>query len=110
MVERDLAKVEVAGSKPVSRSTLQPSFGYLGLGTEAIPIQVFVAFPVHSDVPNVGRGTEMSDNYKVYAQKMSARRAFRDRGRLRDQLVELLRVVERCEAMWALEDRIERSR
>jgi len=52
----------------------------------------------------------MSDNYKVYTQKMSEWRAARDGGPLRGQLVELLRVVQRCEAMWALEDRIERSR
>jgi len=52
----------------------------------------------------------MSDNNKVYKQKMSERRTVRDRGALPGQLVELLRVVQRCEAMWALEDRIERSR
>ena len=52
----------------------------------------------------------MSDNYKFYAQKMADRRESRDRGPLRSQLVELMRVVERCEAMWALEERIERSR
>jgi len=53
----------------------------------------------------------MSDNYKVYAQKMTERRAAaRDRSPLRAHLVDLLRVVERCESMWALEDRIERSR
>ena len=52
----------------------------------------------------------MSDNYKVYAQKTAARRAARDSGPLRAHLTELLRVVQRCESMWALEDRIERSR
>ena len=52
----------------------------------------------------------MSDNYKVYAEKMDARRAAQDRGRLHGQLVELMQVVQRCESMWALEDRIERSR
>jgi hypothetical protein len=52
----------------------------------------------------------MSDNYRLYAQKMTERRTARDRGPLRGQLDELMRVVRRCEAMWALEDRIERSR
>lgn len=51
----------------------------------------------------------MSDNYRCYAQKMADRRDARDRGPLRAQLDELLRVVKRCEAMWALEDRVERS-
>ncbi len=52
----------------------------------------------------------MSDNYKFYAQKMAERRAAREDRPLRGQLVELMRVVQRCEARWALEDRIERSR
>ena len=52
----------------------------------------------------------MSENYTVYAQKTAARHAARDRGPLRAQLTELLWVVQRCESMWALEDRIERSR
>ena len=52
----------------------------------------------------------MSDNYKFYAQKMADRQEARNRGPLRWQLVELMRVVQRCEAMWSLEDRIERSR
>jgi hypothetical protein len=51
----------------------------------------------------------MSDNYKFYAQKMADRRESRDRGPLRAQLEELLRAVKRCEAMWALEERVERS-
>ena len=48
----------------------------------------------------------MSDNYKFYTQKIADRREARNRGPLRWQLVELMRVVQRCEAMWALEDRI----
>lgn len=52
----------------------------------------------------------MSDNYRFYAQKITERRVARDRSPLRRQLEELMRVVQRCEAMWALEDRIERSR
>ena len=71
---------------------------------------MFVAFLNSSAEPNVSGGTEMSDNYKFYAQKMADRRESRDRGPLRWQLVELMRVVQRCEAMWALEDRIEKSR
>ena len=71
---------------------------------------MFVAFLVLSAKPNVRGGTEMSDNYKLYAQKMADSRESRNRGPLRWQLVELMRVVRRCEAMWALEDRIERSR
>ena len=55
-------------------------------------------------------GTEMSDNYKFYTQKMADRREARNRGPLRWQLEELRQVVQRCEAMWALEERIERSR
>src|SRR5207248_958932 len=89
---------------------LQPHRRYLNSGTEAIQVQVFVAFLNSSAEPNVSGGTEMSDNYKFYAQKMAARREDRSRGPLRWQLVELMRVVERCEAMWALEERIERSR
>ena len=41
---------------------------------------------------------------------MADRRETRNQGSLRGQVVELMRVVQRCEAMWALEERIERSR
>lgn len=51
----------------------------------------------------------MSENYKYYAQKLAEREATRNQGPLRRQLEDLLRVVKRCEAMWALEDRIERA-
>lgn len=71
---------------------------------------MFFAFLIKTGVANVGGGTDMSENYRSYAQKMTERRAARDRGPLRGQLDELMRVVRRCEAMWALEDRIERSR
>ena len=71
---------------------------------------MFVAFLIMSAEPNVSGGTEMSDNYKLYAQKMADSREDRNRSPLRWQLVELMRVVQRCEAMWALEDSIERSR
>ncbi len=108
-----MKSIWVIGSRrfaPVSRHTLPPSIGYQDLGTETTQVQVVLAFLLRSRVPNVSGGVEMSDNYKVYAQKMSEWRAARDGGPLRGQLVELLRVVQRCEAMWALEDRIERSR
>jgi hypothetical protein len=52
----------------------------------------------------------MSNNYRFYAQKMAERLATPTRGPLRGQLEELLQVVRRCEAMWALEDRVERAR
>jgi hypothetical protein len=52
----------------------------------------------------------MSENYRYYAQKLVERRATQSTGSLRGQLYDLLRVVKRCEAMWALEDRIERAR
>jgi hypothetical protein len=51
----------------------------------------------------------MSGGYKFYAQKMADRRDARERSPLRRQLVDLMRVVVRGEAMWALEDRAERS-
>ena len=71
---------------------------------------MFVAFLNSSAEPNVSGGTEMSDNYKFYAQRIADRREARNRGPLRWQLMELMQVVRRCEAMWALEDRIERAR
>ena len=89
---------------------LEPNDRYLNSGTDAIPVQVFVAFLNSSAEPNVSGGTEMSDNYKLYAQKMADRQEARNRGPLRWQRVELMRVVQRCETMWALEDRIERAR
>jgi len=73
-------------------------------------IQVFLTFLLRARVPNVDGGAEMSENYKYYAQKLAEREATRNQGPLRRQLEDLLRAVQRCEAMWALEDRIERSR
>ena len=58
----------------------------------------------------------MSDNYRLYPQKMSEQKAARDatsqplRDQLRDQLEELYEVVSWCERIWKIEDRIERSR
>lgn len=52
----------------------------------------------------------MSENYRYYRDKMAARRAGGvDSERLREQLWDLMSVVRRCEHLWALEDRIERS-
>jgi hypothetical protein len=51
----------------------------------------------------------MSENCRYYRDKMEARRVARSTGPLSDQLVELMAVVRRCEHLWALEDRIERS-
>ncbi len=50
----------------------------------------------------------MSENYRFYAARMAARRRGGE-GRLHAQLRELLEVVRWCEAVWALEVRIERS-
>ncbi len=52
----------------------------------------------------------MSENYKHYIQKLAEHRETKNRSPLQAQLEELLRVVKRCEATWALEDRIERAR
>lgn len=53
----------------------------------------------------------MSENYRYYAMKMAERRIkLADSGAHRAQLIELLETVARCEAMWALEIRIENRR
>lgn len=52
----------------------------------------------------------MSDNYRFYATKMSERRTRFTPPALKRDLEELFNVVRRCEAMWNLEDRIEKSR
>jgi hypothetical protein len=53
----------------------------------------------------------MSDNYRFYAAQVlkhrMAERALTPE--LHDDLKQLLFVVSQCEAMWALEDRIERG-
>ena len=51
----------------------------------------------------------MSENYRFYTEKTEARRRARGAGALRAQLGELMAVVARCERIWAIEDRIERS-
>ena len=52
----------------------------------------------------------MSENCRYYWEKTEAKRRARGAGPLGDQLAELLAVVAWCERVWALEDRIERSR
>lgn len=53
----------------------------------------------------------MSENYRFYVSKMNERRAWlRSTAPLRQQLAELFGTVARCEAMWTLEDRIEKQR
>jgi len=53
----------------------------------------------------------MSENCRFYPAKMAEQRArLRSSRELWRQLDELLKVVEQCEAMWALEDRIGRQR
>jgi hypothetical protein len=50
----------------------------------------------------------MSENSRFYVAKMAERRArLRISRSLLDQLDDLFGVVLRCEAIWALEDRIE---
>lgn len=52
----------------------------------------------------------MSENYRYYRHKMAARRGGGGASeRLREQLWDLMAVVRRCEHLWALEERIERS-
>lgn len=52
----------------------------------------------------------MSANYRYYAEKVAeARRARSDHHSLQSEIEELFRVVRKCEAMWALEGRIERA-
>ena len=50
----------------------------------------------------------MSENCRYYREKMAAKRA-RAAGELHEQWVELMAVVRRCERLWAIEERIERS-
>jgi hypothetical protein len=51
----------------------------------------------------------MSDNYRLYPQKMAELRVAREASRpLRRQLETLFEVVRECEARWAVEDRIGR--
>ena len=52
----------------------------------------------------------MSENYRFYKAKMEAKRRSMCVSGLTQQLDELLETVTRCEAMWSLEDRIEKSR
>jgi hypothetical protein len=52
----------------------------------------------------------MSDNCKLYVQKMEDLRATREANRpLRGQVEALFQVIRECEARWALEDRVDRT-
>lgn len=53
----------------------------------------------------------MSGNWRLYAPKMDELRRARAQSstELSRQLTDILATVKRCEAMWALEDRIERG-
>ncbi|HEV2140278.1 MAG TPA: hypothetical protein VGT01_03725 [Candidatus Dormibacteraeota bacterium] len=51
----------------------------------------------------------MSENCRYYAEKVEAKRRARRAGPLRDQLAELMATVGRCEHIWAVEERVERS-
>jgi hypothetical protein len=56
----------------------------------------------------------MSDNYRQYPEKMREQKAARASAPasqpLRDQLEELFETVRWCERIWAIEERIEKSR
>lgn len=52
----------------------------------------------------------MSENYRLYVQKMAEIQVTRPlKHPLRQQLEEILDVVRDCEARWALGDRIDRQ-
>jgi hypothetical protein len=52
----------------------------------------------------------MSENYRYYAEKVAEAQATRAIDHpLQSEIEELFSVVRECEAMWALEDRIERG-
>jgi hypothetical protein len=53
----------------------------------------------------------MSENYRFYAAQVQKNRiaARASTPVLREELTQLLLVVRRCEAIWAVEDRIERG-
>jgi hypothetical protein len=52
----------------------------------------------------------MSENFRYYATKMAERRARRISPALDRELQEILIVVRKCEAIWTLEERVERAR
>ena len=53
----------------------------------------------------------MSENDRLYRRMLEARRAKpADSSDLRSNLADILETVRRCEAMWALEERIEKGR
>lgn len=53
----------------------------------------------------------MSDNYRMYPLKIAERRESQAvSAELQRHLDEIVETIRRCEAMWALEERIEKSR
>ena len=54
----------------------------------------------------------MSDNYRQYPEKMREQKAARASASqpLHDQLEELFETIRWCERIWAIEERIEKSR
>jgi hypothetical protein len=60
--------------------------------------------------PKAGGAPKMSENYKLYVQKMAELRTTREANRpLREQVEALFQVIRECEARWALEDRVDRA-
>ena len=52
----------------------------------------------------------MSDNFRFYAEKMAERRARPQISEsLLRQLDEIFRLIRHCEAIWAVEERIEKQ-
>jgi len=52
----------------------------------------------------------MSENYRYYAEKVAKKQGTRASDHpLQSEIEELFVVVRECEAMWALEERIERG-
>ena len=52
----------------------------------------------------------MSENYKLYVEKMADLRASREANRpLQREVEALFQFICECEARWALEDRIDRA-
>jgi hypothetical protein len=101
---------QIQRSDDVASTYVQLPVRYLVFRYRGVKVRVFLSCLISRRLPNVGGGAEMSENYKFYAQKMAERRAAGEHRPLRGQLAELMRVVQRCEARWALEDRIEHSR
>lgn len=78
-------------------------------GTAVDEVQVVLTF---LNMPLKSEAADMSNNYRFYAEKEIAKRATRrlEAHPLRDQLADLLDAVQRCERIWSIEERIEKSR